>query len=69
MIPKKLEIYKYHKQCKNRSKRRQSPDKLKSSKNMLSHSMDYVKSTYVERDSSFLSLQKKTSQSGFYSRP
>lgn len=56
MIPKKLEIYKYHKQFKNRSKRRQSPDKLKSSKNMLSHSMDYVKSTYVERDSSFLSL-------------
>lgn len=67
MLPKKLEIYKYHTQCKNRSKRRQSPQK--SSKNMLSHSMDYVKSTYVERDSSFLSLQKKTSQSGFYSRP
>lgn len=36
---------------------------------MLSHSVDFVRSSYVERESSFLSLQKKTSQSGFYQRP
>ncbi|CAD8090182.1 unnamed protein product [Paramecium sonneborni] len=61
MMPKKEEVYKY--------RRRHSPSRNQSKKDLLTHSVDYIKPTHIERDCSFINFHKKTSQSGFYKRP
>ncbi|CAD8168200.1 unnamed protein product [Paramecium octaurelia] len=61
MLPKRDEIYKY--------RRRPSPSRNQSKRDLLSHSVDFIKPPHVERDCSFNNFHKKTSQSGFYKRP
>ncbi|CAD8177838.1 unnamed protein product [Paramecium pentaurelia] len=61
MMPKRDEIYKY--------RRRPSPSRNQSKKDLLTHSVDFIKPPHIERDSSFINFHKKTSQSGFYKRP
>ncbi|CAK86911.1 unnamed protein product (macronuclear) [Paramecium tetraurelia] len=61
MLPKRDDIYKY--------RRRPSPTRNQSKRDLLSHSVDFIKPPHVERDCSFNNFHKKTSQSGFYKRP